>query len=55
MIVTQTDGDRSVHFFHRSCITPDYSPRKGDRVVFNVRANPRSGELEAYQIQLATA
>jgi hypothetical protein len=30
-------------------------PRKGDRVTFNVRANPRSGQPEAQQIQLLAA
>jgi cold shock CspA family protein len=51
----QADGDRVVHFFHRACVAPEYLPRKGDRVAFNVRANPRSGGSEAYQIQLLAA
>jgi cold shock CspA family protein len=47
----QSDGDRgNVLFFHRLCVAPGYAPRKGDRVAFSVRANPRSGRPEAFQI-----
>lgn len=47
----QADGDRVVLFFDRACFVPEYSPSKGDRVVFNVRTNPVSGGLQAYQLQ----
>jgi hypothetical protein len=51
----QADGDRVVHCFYRACIAPDYLPRKGDYVAFNVRANPRSGGTEAFKIHLLAA
>ena len=51
----QADGDHVVRFFHRKCIASEYLPRKGDRVTFNVRANPRTGRPEAQQIQLVAA
>jgi cold shock CspA family protein len=51
----QDDSDRSVYFFHRGCITPNYLPRKGDRIAFNVRTNPRGGGLEAFNFELLAA
>ena len=51
----QDDGDRKVYFFHRGCMTLNYLPRKGDRIVFNVRTNPRGGGLEAFDLELLTA
>ena len=51
----QADGDRMVLFFHRACIAQGYSPRKGDRVVYNVRANVRSGRPEAHLVQCVAA
>lgn len=51
----QDDGDRKVYFFHRGCIAANYLPHKGDRVAFNVRANPRSGGLEAFNFELLAA
>ena len=51
----QDEGGGGVHFFHRACIARDYSPRKGDRVAFNLRANSLSGGLEAYEIYMLTA
>jgi cold shock CspA family protein len=50
----QDDRDQRVHFFHRACIASDYSPRKGDRIAFNQRANLR-GRLEAYEIYMLAA
>jgi hypothetical protein len=51
----QDDSDRKVYFFHRGCMTPNYLPRKGDRIIFNVRTNPRGGGLEAFDLELVTA
>ena len=53
--MTKKNSDRKVHFFHRRCIAPEYLPCKGDRVAFNVRVNPLSGGLEAYEIALLAA
>jgi hypothetical protein len=47
----QDDRDGRIYFFHRGCIAPNYLPRKGDRVALTVRANPRSGGLEAYNLE----
>jgi hypothetical protein len=46
------DDDRKVYFFHRGCITPNYLPRKGDHIAFNLRTNPRGGGLEAFNFEL---
>jgi hypothetical protein len=51
----QDDGDRKVYSFHRGCMTPNYLPNKGDRIVFNVRTNPRGGGLEAFNLELLAA
>ena len=51
----QDDGDRKVYFFHRGCMTPNYQPRKGDRIAFNLRTNPRGGGLEAFNLELLAA
>jgi hypothetical protein len=36
-------------------MTPNYLPRKGDRIAFNVRTNPRGGSLEAFNFELLAA
>ena len=51
----QDDGDRKVYFFIGGCMTPNYLPCKGDRIVFNVRTNPRGGGLEAFDLELLAA
>ena len=51
----QDDSNHAVHFFDRACFAPEYFPHKGDRVVFNVRVNLRSGRPEAHLTQLVAA
>lgn len=51
----QDDADHAVYFFDRGCLSQGYSPRKGDRVVYNVRTNLRSGRSEAHLSQLVAA
>jgi hypothetical protein len=47
----QDDADHAVYFFDRGCLPKDYSPRKGDHVMYNVKTNVRSGRREAHLVQ----
>jgi hypothetical protein len=47
----QDDADLTVYFFDRGCLPQDYSPRKGDHVMYNVKTNVRSGRCEAHLVQ----
>ena len=49
--VVQADDDSSVVlFFRRACVVALYSPAVGDRVSFQRRTSPISGQPEACQI-----
>ena len=49
--VIQADDDSSVVlFFRRACVVALYSPAVGDRVSFQRRTSPISGQPEACQI-----
>jgi cold shock CspA family protein len=49
-VIQADDDSRVVLFFRRPCVVSGYSPAFGDRVSFQRRTSPISGQPEACQI-----
>jgi cold shock CspA family protein len=49
-VIQADDDSRVVLFFRRPCVVAPYLPAFGDRVSFQRRASPISGQPEACQI-----